>query len=292
MRTQRAGWPAVALFRIVRWMVSFDGVVIVTGAGGGGCGRAIAARFARGGASVVVSDINDPGGEETVRLIQRDRGRAAFFHADVRDERQVRDLIAFGDQQGGGTMVLVNNASAPFRPGEPLEHWMDTVQTDLIGPLHATRHAIDAMRRRGGGAIVNIASISALWHGRRHGGGAPGYDTAKAGLIRLTTTLEWLAKRDRIRVNCLAPGWIATDGPRQYWESMTPAQRAERGAPATLLSVDQVASAVVHLATDETLAGRVLAWWSDDPPRFIAGGDRGYEVTDESASARFRALNA
>ena len=137
-------------------MVSFDGVVIVTGAGGGGCGRAIAARFAQGGASVVVSDINDPGGEETVRLIQRDRGRAAFFHA----------------------------------------------------------------------------------------------------------------------------------------ESMTPAQHAERGAPATLLSVDQVASAVVHLATDGTLAGRVLVWWSDDPPRFIAWGDRGYEVTDESASAQFRALNA
>jgi len=74
-------------------MVSFDGVVIVTGASGGGCGRGIAARFAQGGASVVVSDINDPGGEETVRLIQRDRGRAAFFHGDVRDERQVRDLI-------------------------------------------------------------------------------------------------------------------------------------------------------------------------------------------------------
>ena len=104
-------------------MVSFDGVVIVTGTGGGGCGRAIAARFAQGGASVVVSDINDPGGEETVRLIQRDRGRAAFFHADVGDERQLRDLIAFGERSGNGPLVLVNNASAPFRPDEPLEHW-------------------------------------------------------------------------------------------------------------------------------------------------------------------------
>jgi NAD(P)-dependent dehydrogenase (short-subunit alcohol dehydrogenase family) len=268
-------------------MLFQDAVVIVTGAGGSGCGRAIAARFAQGGASIVVSDINDAGGEETVRIIQRDGGRAVFFHADVRDDHQVRDLIGFGEQSGGGSMVLVNNASAPFRPGEPLDHWMDTVQTDLLGALHATRCAIDAMRRRGGGAIVNIASISALWHGRRHGGGAPAYDTAKAGLIRLTTTLEWLAKSDRIRVNCLAPGWIATDGPRQYWESLTPAQRAERGAPATLLNVDNVASAVVHLATDESLAGRVLVWWSDDPPRFIAWGDRGYEAADESASARF-----
>ena len=162
---------------------------------------------------------------------------------------------------------------------------MDTVQTDLIGALHATRHAIDAMRRRGGGAIVNIASISALWHGRRFGGGAPAYEVAKAGLIRLTTALASLAQTDRIRVNCLAPGWIATDGPRQYWESLTPAQRTERGVPATLLTVDNVANAVVHLATDGSLAGRVLVWWSDDPPRFIASGDRGYELTDESASA-------
>jgi NAD(P)-dependent dehydrogenase (short-subunit alcohol dehydrogenase family) len=271
-------------------MMSFDGVVIVTGAGGSGCGRAIAERFAQHGASVVVSDINDSGGEETVQLIERHGGRAAYFHADVRDERQVRDLIGFGERSGGGTMVLVNNASAPFRPGEPLELWTDTVQTDLIGALHATRYAIDAMRRRGGGAIVNVASISALWHGRRHGGGAPAYDTAKAGLIRLTTTLEWLAKSDRIRVNCLAPGWIATDGPRQYWESLTPAERAERGVPSTLLSVDNVANAVVHLATDESLAGRVLVWWSDDAPRFLASGDRGYERVDEELSTRFQTL--
>src|SRR5206468_11483056 len=191
-----------------------------TGAGGTGCGRAIAARFAKDGASVIVSDVNEAGGQETVHLIQREGGRAAFFHADVRDEQQVRNLIAFGDRSGSGSMVLVNNASAPFRPGEPLEHWMDTIQTDLTGALHATQYAIDAMRCRGGGAIVNIASISALWHGRRHGGGAPAYDVAKAGLIRLTTTLDWLGEKENIRVNCLAPGWIATDGPRQYWESL------------------------------------------------------------------------
>jgi len=61
----------------------------------------------------------------------------------------------------------------------------------------------------GGGAIVNIASISALWHGRRSGGAAPAYDAAKAGLLRLTTGLAGLAESDAIRVNALAPGWIA-----------------------------------------------------------------------------------
>ena len=251
-------------------------VAIVTGAGGTGCGRALAARFARDGAAVVVSDVNDAGGAETVRLIAAEGGTAAFCRTDVRDEQQVRDLITFGERTFGAVTVLINNASAPYRPGEPLEHWADTVQTDLLGAVFGTRHAIDAMRRAGGGAVVNIASISALWHGRKTPGVSPAYDTAKAGMIRLTTTLAGLAESDGIRVNCLAPGWIATDGPRQYWDSLTPAQRLERGAPSTLLSTAQICDAVVRLATDTSLAGRVLVWWSDDRPRFVEWGDRGY----------------
>jgi len=115
-----------------------------------------------------------------------------------------------------------------------------------------------------------------LWHGRTTPGGFPGYDVAKAGLIRMTTGLAHLAERDGIRVNCLAPGWIATDGPRQYWESLTTAERLERGVPSRLLTPDQIAGAVVDLASDESLAGRVLVWWSEDEPHFIRWGDRGY----------------
>jgi 3-oxoacyl-[acyl-carrier protein] reductase len=132
------------------------------------------------------------------------------------------------------------------------------------------------MRRSGGGAVVNIASISALWHGRKTPGGLPGYDVAKAGVIRMTTRLASLAETDGIRVNCLAPGWIATDGPRQYWESLTPSERVERGVPSRLLTIDQVADAVVRLADDVSLAGRVLVWWSEDAPQLIRWGDRGY----------------
>jgi NAD(P)-dependent dehydrogenase (short-subunit alcohol dehydrogenase family) len=258
-------------------------VVVVTGAGGTGCGRAIARRFAHLGAAVVVSDINETGGHETVRLIQQDAGRAAFRRADVGDERQARDLIAFGEATFGAVTVLVNNASAPFRPGEPLDHWAHTLQTDLLGAMFCTRAAIDSMRRAGGGAIVNIASISALWHGRRTPGGAPAFDVAKAGMIRMATVLAGLALTDRIRVNCLAPGWIATDGPRQYWESLTPAERLERGVPSRLLTTTQVADAVVRLATDETLAGRVMLWWSEDAPRLIDWADRGYAAGTDIA---------
>jgi NAD(P)-dependent dehydrogenase (short-subunit alcohol dehydrogenase family) len=253
-----------------------DKVVIVTGAGGTGCGRAIARRFARDGAAVVVSDIHEEGARETVAGIESEGGRAVFFHGDVRVEEQVRGLIEFAEKTFGGLDVLVNNASAPFRPDEPLEHWVDTLQTDLAGTMYGTRFAIDAMRRKGGGAIVNISSISALWHGREKGGGTPAYDMAKSGSLRLTTGLAWLGEKEHIRVNCFAPGWIATDPVRTYWETLTPAQRLDRGVPARLLQLEEVSDAVVRLARDESLFGRVLVWWSDDSPGLIPWGDRGY----------------
>ena len=125
---------------------------MVTGSGGNGSGRAIACRFARDGAAVVVSDIDDAGGRETVRRIQSTGGRAEFFHTDVGIQDQVRDLVAFAEKTFGGLNVLVNNASGPdFRPDAPLELWTETAATDLFGTMYATRFAIDAMRRGGGG---------------------------------------------------------------------------------------------------------------------------------------------
>jgi len=249
-------------------------VAVVTGAGGNGSGRAIARRFARDGASVVVTDINEGGATETVRQIESAGGRAALYPADVRASEQVSRLIGFAEQTFGGLAVLVNNASAPFHPDDPLDSWLETVETDFLGTMYGIRAAIDAMRRTGGGAIVNISSISALWHGRQHP--APAYDAAKAGVLRLTTTLGWLGEKENIRVNCLAPGWIASEQVRAYWEPLTPCERKLRGAPSRLLELDQVADAVVRLASDESLHGRVLVWWSEDEPRLIPWGDLGY----------------
>jgi NAD(P)-dependent dehydrogenase (short-subunit alcohol dehydrogenase family) len=250
-------------------------VVIVTGAGGKGCGRAISERFARDGAAIVVSDIDEAGGRETVRGIERNGGRAAFFRADVRQEAQVKELVSFAQTTFAGLGVLVNNASAPHGDAG-LESWIDPIETDLLGAIYATRWAIEAMRRGRGGAIVNIASISALWHGRKTPGGIPGYDVAKAGMIRMTTRLAYLAETDGIRVNCIAPGWIGTDEVREYWESLSPAERTARSVPARLLTTGQISDAVVRLAEARSLAGRVLVWWSEDSPHLIEWGDRGY----------------
>jgi 3-oxoacyl-[acyl-carrier protein] reductase len=177
--------------------------------------------------------------------------------------------------------VLVNNASSPLPIGEGLAGWTGALHTDLLGTIYATRWAIELMRRTGGGSIVNISSISALWHGRRTPGGFPGYDVAKLGVIRLTTVLAKDVAKDGIRVNCLAPGWIASDGPRQYWESLTPAERKERGVPSKLLATQEIAEMVVRMASDESLNGRIVLWWSDDQPRLIQWGDRGYHDAAE-----------
>jgi NAD(P)-dependent dehydrogenase (short-subunit alcohol dehydrogenase family) len=224
----------------------------------------------------VVSDVNEEGGRETVGLIERAGGRATFCRADVREESQVRALMEYCESRHGTLSVLINNASSVHPSVEGLAGWMDSLQTDLLGTVYATRYGIDAMRRAGGGSIVNIASISALWHGRTSPGGFPGYDVAKAGVIRLTTGLASLAAEARIRVNCLAPGWIASDGPRQYWESLTPSERRARGVPSRLLALQEVAEMVLSLAADQSLNGRVIVWWSEDAPRLIQWGDRGY----------------
>jgi len=257
-----------------------DKVVVITGAGGEGSGRAIAMRFATEGALAVVSDINEGGCRETVRRIEAAGGRALWRATDVRVKDQVRDLIATA-AGAGDFRVLVNNASAPFHPDDPLDYWPELVETDLIGTMFGTRFAIDAFRKSGatetGYSVVNVSSISALWHGRAHA--SPGYDAAKAGVIRLTTMLASLQESDGIRVNCLAPGWIASPQVREYWEPLTAEERKRRGAPLRLLQLDEVAGAVFRLATDESLYGRVMLWWSEDEPQLIPWGDRGYVST-------------
>jgi len=251
-------------------------VAIVTGSGGPGCGRAIARRLAREGASVVVTDIQEAGARQTLNAIEAEGGRAALFPANVAVEAEVRALIAFAQTRFGGLDVVVNNASGPgYHPEAPFDHWIETIQTDLAGAIYMTLHSLEPMRRRGGGVIVGMASVSALGHGRKHAE-VPGYDVAKAGVIRLTTTLARLGK-EGIRVNCLAPGWIASPEVQTYVDSLTPEQRRQRGVPDTLITTDEIAGAVVELATDETLAGRVMVWWNDQPRQLIPVGDPGYQ---------------
>jgi NAD(P)-dependent dehydrogenase (short-subunit alcohol dehydrogenase family) len=256
-------------------------VAIVTGAGGGGQGRAVAMRLAKEGASVVLSDLDEAGGHETLRRIQAGGGKGAFFRADAGIENDLRALIGFAVSTFGGLDILVNNAG-PYFPGAPLERWDETLKTNLVGAMNGTLFAIEPMRRRGGGAIVYYGSTSAVGHGKKHCS-SPAYDVAKAGVARLATTLGWMREAYGIRVNCIVPDWVATDEIREYVDTLDANQRRAAGVPETLTTLDEIASAVLRLISDESLFGRVLVWWSGQPPGLIPIGDPGYTSLDRFA---------
>jgi NAD(P)-dependent dehydrogenase (short-subunit alcohol dehydrogenase family) len=253
-------------------------VTVITGAGGGGCGRVIAKRLAREGCRVVVSDLDRAGADETVRQIAASGGKAVATRCDIAEETDLRALFATAQDQFGGVDLVINNAGPHFGGG-PLDHWVETLNATLVSVMRATLLGIDALRLRGGGAIVNIGSTSTLGHGYKHSPW-PGYDIAKAGVIRLTTTLGWLGEKENIRVNCLIPAWIASDEVAAYVATVPAAERAARGVPKTLISLDQVADAVLRLSTDEKLAGRLLLMRNDERSAFIALNDPGFAALE------------
>ncbi|MBI2823605.1 MAG: SDR family oxidoreductase [Planctomycetia bacterium] len=252
-------------------------VAIVTGAGGPGCGSAVARRLARDGARVVAGDIDEAAGRETVRTIEAAGGQAALCLADVATD--AARLVDFACQRYGGVDILVNIASAPYMPNASLERWLRPVLVDLHGALDLIVHAVPVMRARGGGAIVNFGSTSALGHGRKHSA-SPGYDAAKAAIARLTTTLAGLRESDNIRVNCLVPDWVATPEVKEYWDTLSPEDRRAGDVPDVLVTTDEIADAVVQLIADDSLAGRIMVWWCGQPPRLIPAGDAGYAALE------------
>lgn len=242
-------------------------VVLVTGGGGAGTGRALSVRFARAGFAVVVADVDEEGGRETVRRVEEGAGRAAFVRADVTDEADVRAMVSFAETMFGRLDALVNNAGGTPRPHFPaasVEHWSRTLDLNLRGPMLAIQHALPALRRAGAGAVVNIASVAGIGYEAHD---SPEYAAAKAGLIRLTATLAPLAERERIRVNCIVPNWIGT--PEVYADivAMTPEERAE--VPDELTPPEAIADAALAFVENETHAGRVLLWWTTKGPELL-----------------------
>jgi NAD(P)-dependent dehydrogenase (short-subunit alcohol dehydrogenase family) len=128
-------------------MVLTGKVAIVTGAGGAGCGRAIACRFACEGASVVIADIREAGMHDTANAITAQGGRASVAFTDVANESEVRALFAFAENTYGGVDVVVNDASGAVFPERSLDDWFANLRVDLLGTMYATRYGIEA---RGG----------------------------------------------------------------------------------------------------------------------------------------------
>jgi NAD(P)-dependent dehydrogenase (short-subunit alcohol dehydrogenase family) len=186
-----------------------DKVAIVTGAGSG-IGRAIAYQLGAEGARVVASDIDDKAGDETVASLTDRRVQAIYVHADTSRPADGEALVAAAVKAFGGVDVAVNNAGiggARAPVGEyPLESWDQVIAVNLSGVFYGMRYQIPAMIARGGGSIINLASVLGQVGFR----GFAAYTAAKHGVVGLTRNAALEYGAQKIRVNAVAPGFIHT----------------------------------------------------------------------------------
>jgi NAD(P)-dependent dehydrogenase (short-subunit alcohol dehydrogenase family) len=191
-------------------MKALDGkVAIITGAGSG-IGRAIALLYANEGAKIVISDVDEQGGSETVSEIRAKGGEAIFVKADTSKPDDSKSLVEQAVKQFGGLHIAVNNAGVggPLNmTGEyPVEGWDKVISINLSGVFYGLRYQVPAMLKSGGGSIVNIASIM----GKVGTKGSPAYVAAKHGVVGLTAAAALEYADQKIRINSVGPGFITT----------------------------------------------------------------------------------
>jgi NAD(P)-dependent dehydrogenase (short-subunit alcohol dehydrogenase family) len=221
-------------------------VAIVTGGGavedGIGNGRAAGILLARAGTCVLVVDRQRKLAERTVEMITGEGGTAIACVADVTDEKQCETMVATALDRFGRLDFLDNNVGIGSR-GSVVESgtadWRRVMQVNVESMFLVAKHAIPAMIATGGsGAIVNVSSISAL-----RPRGLTAYSASKGAVIALTRAMAVDHGRDRIRVNCVAPGPMYT--PMVYAPGMSPAAREQR-RKASVLGIEGTGWDVGH----------------------------------------------
>ena len=230
-------------------------VAVVTGSSSG-IGRATAIRFAEEGAAVCVADLDVDGGEQTVLQIKAAGGRAFFHKADISSESEIRELMNTAARELGGLDILVNNAAAfVFGTVETAseQDWDRILNVNVKGYAFCSKYAVPHMRKRGGGSIVNLGSISSFIAQPAF---VP-YNTSKGAVLQMTRCLAFDLAPDNIRVNCVCPGAIDTPATLRDAASkgLTKEQVVELyGALAFIKRMGdprEVANAILFLASDE-----------------------------------------
>jgi len=227
-------------------------IAIVTGAGsrgpGVGNGKATAILMAREGAHVLCVDAQKDRAEETVALIQAERGEARAFAADVTRKADCDAMVAEAVGRWGGLDVLHNNVGIESRQmlmDTTEEEWDRVMAVDLKSMLLATQAAVPALERRGGGAITCVSSVAAL-----RGAGRTAYAAAKAGVLGFVVSVAIQLAPKAIRVNAIAPGTVWTPMVEDLGREMR-----ERRRQAIPLGVEgtawDVGWAAVYLASAE-----------------------------------------
>jgi len=252
-------------------------VALVTG-GASGIGAGCARVLAREGATVVITDLQDPRGEA---LAEELGGAARYLHHDVTSEDAWVDVVATVDRDLGRLDILVNNAGiaigCPSISEMTLADWRRQQAVNVEGVFLGVKHCLPLMRRAGhGGSIVNISSVAGL-----KGSPTLAAYCATKGAVRLFTkaiALECAGAKDGVRVNSVHPGLIETP----IWLDIMPRDEAGANAPPDL---DALSAMVVPLGVKgvpEDIANAVL-WLASDESRYVTGAEL---VVDGGLSVR------
>ena len=229
-------------------------VALITG-GGGGIGRETALLFAQEGAQVVVVDVNDEAGARVVKEVEALGGEAIYIHADVARGADCAAMVAAAEERFGILNVLFNNAGIMHSQDDDAiqteeDIWDLTMAINLKGVFLGCKYGIPALRRAGGGSIINTASFVALL-----GAATPqlAYTASKGGVLSMTRELAVIHARENIRVNALCPGPLRTDLLMKFLDTEEKRQRRLVHIPMGRFGeAKEMAYAALYLASDES----------------------------------------
>ena len=229
-------------------------VALITG-GGSGIGRETALLFAREGAAIIAADVNDAGGNETVALVAAAGGRAVYVHADVSKAADCAAMGATAESSFGALHILFNNAGVMLSADDDAVNteesvWDLTMAINLKGVYLGCKYGIPALRRAGGGSIINTASFVALL-----GAATPqlAYTASKGGVLSMTRELAVIHARENIRVNALCPGPLRTELLMKFLNTEEKKQRRLVHIPMGRFGeAREMAFAALYLASDES----------------------------------------
>lgn len=231
-----------------------DKVALITGAGSG-IGRQSALLFASEGAAVLVADVTEKAGLETVEMIKAAGGRAGYCHADVAKAAECQAMVAAAEMQFGKLNVLFNNAGIMHAKDDDAVStdeavWDLTLEVNAKGVFLGCKYGIPALRRAGGGSVINTASFVALM-----GAATPqiAYTASKGAVLAMTRELAVIHARQNIRVNALCPGPLRTELLMKFLDTEAKRQRRLVHLPMGRFGeAEEIARAALYLASDES----------------------------------------
>jgi cyclopentanol dehydrogenase len=235
-------------------MGKLDGKVALISGGARGQGAAEAETFAREGARVVFGDIRDEEGRKVEATIRSNGLEATYVHLDVTSEGDWQQAVQTAISRHGRLDILINNAAIviPRVPIEErtVEEWDRVMALNAKGVFLGTKHAIPAMRRAGGGSIVNISSVAGIGQSLHQ---EPAYAASKGAIRIFTKVTASQHARDRIRCNSVHPGPVDTEMFHSAFRDREALERRLQRVPLQRMgTVAEIVSAVLYLASDES----------------------------------------